>query len=199
MIDLDAWRELARAATACGEDGPISAALLLACDEVASLRATVSRLNRRAQAAEATLPFEKTRARAQRNRHDAHRAELALLRAGLSEACDQLADALEYLMPYHRAKWGYDATLVRLRALLPSDTAPRATLDRMSTIPTLETHCKIAISTTGARVWSSMTEAEQTDMKARIRGLIDYAFGASADGAIYALGPSDPPPTVPPT
>ena len=125
--------------------------------------------------------------------------EIASLRAGLSEACDELADALEYLTPYHRAKWGYDATLARLRALLPSDAAPRATLDRMTTIPTLETHCKIAISATGARAWSSMTETEQTDMKARIRGLIDYAFGASADGAIYALGPSDPPPTQPPT
>ena len=75
----------------------------------------------------------------------------------------------------------------------------RATVARMATIPSLETHCKIAISATGARAWSSMTETEQTDMKARIRGLIDYAFGASADGAIYALGPTDPPPTVPPT
>ena len=125
--------------------------------------------------------------------------EIEALRAGLSEACDEFADAIEYLTPYHRAKWNYDATLARLRALLPSDAAPRATLDRMSTIPTLETHCKIAISTTGARAWSSMSETEQTDMKARIRGLIDYAFGASADGAIYALGAGDPPPVQPPT
>jgi len=75
----------------------------------------------------------------------------------------------------------------------------RATLARMATVPTLETHCKIAISTTSARAWSLMTETEQTDMKARIRGLIDYAYGADATGVIYTAGPSDPPPQTPPT
>ncbi len=60
----------------------LAAALLLACDEIAALRETVTRLNRRAQAAEAAPPFPKTRARAQRRRHDEEAARGML--AGMS-------------------------------------------------------------------------------------------------------------------
>ena len=42
--------------------------------------------------------------------------EIAELRASLKEACGEWEDSLAYVDSYHRTKWGYDATLARLRA-----------------------------------------------------------------------------------
>ena len=130
--------------------------------------------------------------------------EIEALRAGLSEACDEFADAIEYLTPYHRAKWGYDATLVRLRALLPSDDAARATIAPM--IPTLTEHTAAAhraLRPFGTRPWNDLSAEEQTELKSRVRACLDYVAVSHGErdgnGTIYALGPSDPPPQVPPT
>jgi hypothetical protein len=76
---------------------------------------------------------------------------------------------------------------------------PRATLARMS-LPTLERlgyAYYLRRRAPDAPTWDRLTPEQQRAEEGAVRWVMDAAYGAPGDGAIYAASPGSPPPTEP--
>ncbi len=167
--------------------------------ELDAARATIARLNRRAQRAEAIadrcVPDRPVSGpglgRALANYAASRFAEVA------REALDALDRALS--APAHSEEERGEAA--ELRARLGALTGEgRATLSPMA-LPTLTEHAAAAYAAAmnSSSAWNALSSTARTAVMARHRFTLDYLAGGEgrAAGTIYEASPGDPPPVQP--
>jgi hypothetical protein len=177
------------------------AALLAAADALTDARATIARLNRRAQQAEAIA-----------DRYVPGRPQTGpgLGRALANYAAARLADlAREAVEGWAAAarcegacQHGHEcAPSAELAARLDALTGEgRATLPAMATLPTLERlgyAYYLRRRAPDAPTWDRLTAAQRSAELSAVRWVCDTALGADGAGVVYAVSPGDPPPTSP--